>query len=169
MEIPVINIRKRKILEEELLADYESGPLWVVDNDAKRGRELNFKIYDDLAGQYEIYLDGEFRHKDDISDGITMGASNVTISEQIEDEAIRELLSITESMILYYRGDDHKIEIFRDEGGLYVYSDSTIPEGMKQVFTRKISCDNCILLIDIGEYNGRRDKETDLLPQKNTG
>lgn len=156
MIIPAINIKKRKIIEVEELDKYVSGPIWIIDNDAKLGKEMNIRIYDDLAGQYELYVDGEFKHKDDVADAITMGANMVTISEYIDNRGMRDSLFITENIILYFRGNKDKLALFRSEGGQYIYSNDELPDNSGKIFTRDTTCSICNIIIDIGEYNGRR-------------
>jgi len=156
MIIPAISIQKRKIREYEELERYSSGPLWVTDNDAKGGKEMNINIYDDLAGQYELYIDGEFRHRDDVADAITMGANMVTISERMDIKKMLDSLFITENIIFYYRGNREKMERFISEGGKYIYSDSYVENIPIKIFTRDGKCSECNIILDIGEYNGRR-------------
>ncbi|MGC8546192.1 MAG: hypothetical protein ACP5MU_00825 [Thermoplasmata archaeon] len=156
MIIPAINILKRRIRELEELEKYSSGPLWVIDNDAKAGKEMNINIYDDLAGQYELYIDGEFKHRDDVADAITMGANMVTISEKMDIKKMLDSLFITENIIFYYRGNREKMERFMSEGGRYIYSDSYVENTSINIFTRNEKCSECNIILDIGEYNGRR-------------
>ncbi len=156
MIIPAISITKRKIIEYEELEKYSSGPLWVIDNDAKGGKEMNMKIYDDLAGQYELYIDAEFRHRDDVADAITMGANMVTISEKIEIKKMRDSLFMTENIIFYYRMNFERMQRFLSEGGKYIYSESYIENITVKIFTRDTRCGECDIIQDIGDFNGRR-------------
>ncbi len=164
MIIPAVTLRKKKILEAEELNSYESGPLWLIDEDYKNGRELNFKIYDDLSGIYELYLDAEVSQVDDIADSITGGATMVTISESIDRERMKRALFYTESLILYVRSARDIADFFIANGGSRIYSDSLIFDGNVVEFTSKLSCDRCSIVSPIGGFNGRRDKETTALP-----
>ncbi|MEM0127296.1 MAG: hypothetical protein QW078_03195 [Thermoplasmatales archaeon] len=160
----MITIRRRKVLELDALNDYESGPLWVVDEDFKHGKELNFALYDDLSSLYNLYLDLETRHMDDVEDALTAGASMVTITDRISRDRIGEILSITESVILYIRQDESKARYFLENGGSYVFSDVGVIAGAKVQFTSKLRCENCFMVIPIGEANDGRNKEAPSLP-----
>ena len=103
MIIPSITLSRKKIDEVDALDKYESGPLWLIDEDYKNGRELNFKKYDELSGIYELYLDAEISSVDDVADAITGGATMVTVSEMMDREKLRRALFYTESLVLYVR------------------------------------------------------------------
>ncbi|MGC8562232.1 MAG: hypothetical protein ACP5UZ_02145 [Thermoplasmata archaeon] len=164
MIIPSVTMRKRKIVEEGALEKYESGPLWLIDEDYKRGRELNFRRYDDLSGIYELYLDAEISRVDDVADSITGGATMVTISESIEKEKLRAALFYTDSLILYVRNNMELADFFFSNGGQRVYSDSLMFNRNAILYTSKQSCDGCNIVIPIGGFNGGRDKEAPALP-----
>ncbi|MGC8645038.1 MAG: hypothetical protein ACP5UO_02065 [Thermoplasmata archaeon] len=164
MIIPSVTVRRRRIVESEALLRYESGPLWVIDEDFKSGKELNFAMYDDLSSLYKLYLDAEVSHVDDIEDSLTAGAEMVTISEKTGRDRLRDMLSITEAIILYIREDVGKAYYFLQNGGSYVFSDLEIINGARWQFTRRLACENCYNVVPIGEMDGRRDKETSSLP-----
>ncbi len=156
MIIPAINIKRRKIIEYEELENYSSGPIWIIDNDAKMGKEMNIAIYDDLAGQYDLYVDGEFRHRDDVADAITMGASRVTISEKMDRRNIVESLFMTENIIFFYRGNQEKLNFFLHEKGQYIYSDIEVESQGLSLFTKNLKCEKCNIIVEISECNGGR-------------
>ncbi len=156
MIIPAINIKRRKIIEYEELENYSSGPIWIIDNDAKMGKEMNIAIYDDLAGQYDLYVDGEFRHRDDVADAITMGASRVTISEKMDRRNIVESLFMSENIIFFYRGNQEKLNFFLHEKGQYIYSDIEVESQGLSLFTKNLKCEKCNIIVEISECNGGR-------------
>lgn len=164
MIIPAVTLRKRKIVEAEELEKYESGPLWVVDEDYKSGRELNFKRYDDLSGLYEVYLDAEIAHVDDIADSITAGATMVTMSESIEIDRMKMALFYTNSLILYVKSRAEAADFFIENGGSNIYSDSFVFERAAVQYTSKLNCEKCNMVVPIGGFNGGRDKEAPVLP-----
>ncbi|MCL4446945.1 MAG: hypothetical protein M0Z77_01445 [Thermoplasmatales archaeon] len=164
MIIPSVTLRRKKILEAEALEKYESGPLWLVDEDYKNGRELNFKKYDDLSGVYELYLDAEISQVDDIADSITGGATMVTVSEAMEREKLRKALFYTDSLILYVKNNNEVVNYFLANGGSKVYSDSILFDDSAVEYTSKLNCDRCNIITPIGGFNGRRDKEASALP-----
>jgi hypothetical protein len=166
MIIPSVTVRRRKIVESDALLEYDSGPLWVVDEDFKRGKELNFVLYDDLSSLYTLYLDAEASHVDDIEDSLTAGAEMVTISERTDRKKIRDILSLTEAVIFYLREDEGKAHYFLQNGGFYIFSDMDIIKGVRIQFTGKFECENCYKIVPIGEMNAGRDKETSALPQE---
>lgn len=164
MMIPAITLRNRIVVESEELDKYESGPLWVIDEDFKSGRELNFKRYDDLSGLYEIFLDGEFKHEDDIADAITAGAAMVTLSENVDRERIKKILFYTESLILYVNSNEGSADFFFDVGGQSIYSDSFVFQRATKQFSRVLSCDRCDRILPMEEFNARGNKETSSIP-----
>ncbi len=164
MMIPSVTLRKKRIVESEELGKYESGPLWVVDEDYKSGRELNFKRLDELSGVYEVYLDAEILRVDDVADSITGGATMVTISERMEREKMKMALFYTDSLILYVRSNKEVTDFFRGNGGSRVYSDSSISDVQSVDFTSILGCQSCNIVMPIGGFNGRRDTQTPALP-----
>ncbi|MEM0133979.1 MAG: hypothetical protein QXU18_01955 [Thermoplasmatales archaeon] len=164
MIIPSVTLRRKKIVEEGALEKYESGPLWLIDEDYKKGRELNFKRYDDLAGVYELYLDAEISHVDDVADSITGGATMVTISESMEREKLKAVLFYTDSLIFYFRGNMDLADFFFANGGSRVYSDTFTFNQNVVMFTSKNDCIGCNIVTPIGGFNGGRDKEAPALP-----
>ncbi len=164
MIIPSVTLRKKRVVEADALEMYESGPLWLVDEDYKNGRELNFKTYDELSGIYELYLDAEISQVDDIADSITGGATMVTLSESMDREKLRRALFYTDSLILYVRSNREIADFFLSSGGRRIYSDSMLFEGNSVQFTRTLKCDSCNMVVPIGGFNDRRNKEAPALP-----
>ena len=164
MIIPSVTLRKRKIVEAEALERYESGPLWLVDEDYKNGKELNFKRYDDLSGLYELYLDAEISQVDDIADSITGGAAMVTISENIDKEKLKRALFYTDSLILYFRNNSEIVDFFTANGGSRIYSDTQLFNENIMEYTSKLVCERCNVVVPIGGFDGRRNKEAPALP-----
>jgi hypothetical protein len=164
MMIPSITLSKKKIDQVDALDKYESGPLWLIDEDYKNGRELNFKRYDELSGIYELYLDAEISSVDDVADAITGGATMVTVSEMMDREKLRRALFYTESLILYIRDKREVADYFFANGGNKVYSDTYLFDGNAVQFTSKLNCDRCNTIIPIGGFDGRRNTEAPSLP-----
>lgn len=164
MIIPSVTLRRRRIVEEGALEKYESGPLWLIDEDYKKGRELNFRRYDDLSGVYELYLDAEISRVDDVADSITGGAAMVTISESIHKDKLRSALFYTDSLILYVRDNREIADFFFSNGGSRVYSDSLMFNGNATLYTTRQSCDACNIIVPIGGFDGGRDKEAPAIP-----
>jgi len=148
----------------EALDKYESGPLWLIDEDYKNGRELNFKKYDELSGIYELYLDAEISSVDDVADAITGGATMVTVSETMDREKMRRALFYTESLVLYVKRKEGGRRLLFANGGNKVYSDTHLFDGNEVQFTSKLNCDRCNIITPIGGYDGRRNTETPSLP-----
>jgi hypothetical protein len=163
MDIPLVTVRKNKIAEKANLAQYESGPIWIQDSDAKRGREINFRTLGELGGLYEIYLDAELRYEDDVADSITAGASFVTVSEKVDQDRLKRMLFLTDSLILYVRENPGNGDLFIKNGGRYVYSDKFVIDGVNEQFSKELRCSKCNLIIPIGEFNGRGNKEASSL------
>ena len=164
MIIPSITLSRKKIDEVDALDKYESGPLWLIDEDYKNGRELNFKRYDELSGIYELYLDAEISSVDDVADAITGGATMVTVSEMMDREKLRRALFYTESLILYIRDKREVADYFFANGGNKVYSDTYLFDDNAVQFTSKLNCDRCNTIIPIGGFDGRRNTEAPSLP-----
>ncbi len=164
MMIPSITLSKKKIDQVDALDKYESGPLWLIDEDYKNGRELNFKRYDELSGIYELYLDAEISSVDDVADAITGGATMVTVSEMMDREKLRRALFYTESLILYIRDKREVADYFFANGGNKVYSDTYLFDDNAVQFTSKLNCDRCNTIIPIGGFDGRRNTEAPSLP-----
>ncbi|MCL4412185.1 MAG: hypothetical protein M1526_02370 [Candidatus Thermoplasmatota archaeon] len=164
MIIPSITLSRKKIDEVDALDKYESGPLWLIDEDYKNGRELNFKKYDELSGIYELYLDAEISSVDDVADAITGGATMVTVSEMMDREKLRRALFYTESLVLYVRDRREVADYFFANGGNKVYSDTYLFDDNAVQFTSKLNCDRCNTIIPIGGFDGRRNTEAPSLP-----
>ena len=164
MIIPSITLSRKKIDEVDALDKYESGPLWLIDEDYKNGRELNFKRYDELSGIYELYLDAEISSVDDVADAITGGATMVTVSEMMDREKLRRALFYTESLVLYVRDKREVADYFFANGGNKVYSDTYLFDDNAVQFTSKLNCDRCNTIIPIGGFDGRRNTEAPSLP-----
>ena len=164
MMIPSITLSKKKIDQVDALDKYESGPLWLIDEDYKNGRELNFKRYDELSGIYELYLDAEISSVDDVADAITGGATMVTVSEMMDREKLRRALFYTESLVLYVRDKREVADYFFANGGNKVYSDTYLFDRNAVQFTSKLNCDRCNTIIPIGGFDGRRNTEASSLP-----
>ena len=164
MMIPSITLSKKKIDQVDALDKYESGPLWLIDEDYKNGRELNFKKYDELSGIYELYLDAEISSVDDVADAITGGATMVTVSAMMDREKLRRALFYTESLVLYVRDKSEVADYFFANGGNKVYSDTYLFDDNAVQFTSKLNCDRCNTIIPIGGFDGRRNTEAPSLP-----
>ncbi len=164
MIIPSITLSRKKIDEVDALDKYESGPLWLIDEDYKNGRELNFKKYDELSGIYELYLDAEISSVDDVADAITGGATMVTVSEMMDREKLRRALFYTESLVLYVKDKREVADYFFANGGNKVYSDTYLFDDNAVQFTSKLNCDRCNTITPIGGFDGRRNTEAPSLP-----
>ncbi len=156
--IPYISVNRRKILEKFDPENLSSSRIWIIDLDARRGREMNFKLYNKLDF-LDLYLDIAAVHPDDVFDALTMGAVGVTVSNNISREKARKIIESTENAIFTVTTLEEADKL-RQLGATKFLSDSLIPPIYQEFYSFKLECENCFKLVSIEELNGRRNQET---------
>lgn len=155
--IPYISVNRKRILERFDPENINYSKLWIIDLDAKRGKEMNFKLYSKLDF-LDLFIDISAVHPDDVFDALTMGAQRVTVSNDISNERARKIIDSTEDAIFIVE-DLEEADNFRKLGATKFLSDKVIPPVYEEFYSFKIECENCFKLVSIEEINGRRDEK----------
>ncbi len=156
--IPYITINRKRIKEKVDWDSFGSSKLWIVDLDAKRGKEMNFKVYNKLD-YLDLILDISANHLDDVFDALTSGAIRVTVSGDIDNRKISSIIEATENAIFIVNSLEQYQRI-RELGGSKFFSNNVFPPFYDEFYSENIQCDNCFKLVAIDDYNGRGNKET---------
>ncbi len=95
----------------------EESTLYLIDIDAHNRREMNFKVYEELSGIFELWIDSAPRRHYDVMDALVIGGAKVTVTPHfIRWREIERALELTENIVLKsYRRED--IEKFVERGG----------------------------------------------------
>ncbi len=157
--IPYITISRKRIKEKVDWDSLSSSKLWIIDLDAKMGKEMNFKLYSKLD-YLDLILDISAKHPDDVFDALTSGAIRVTVSGIIENKKISSIIEATDNAIFTVESLEQYQKI-RGLGGSKFFSNIISPPFYDEFYSQNIECDNCYKLVTIEEYNGGRNKETD--------
>ena len=102
---------------DAFLDNFEGDILYIIDIDSYNRREMNLKIYDELSGLFELWIDAAPRRHYDVMDILVIGGNKAIIdSNFMRDKEIEKTLELTDNVILksYDRG---RIENFIMLGG----------------------------------------------------
>jgi len=79
----------------------EESLLYLLDIDSYLGREMNFKIYDELSGIFELWIDAAPRRHYDVMDILVSGGNMAIIMDHfMKPREIEKSVEITENIIL---------------------------------------------------------------------
>lgn len=125
----VYPVRRKKIgglKIREFIESCEDSKLYLLDIDAYMGREMNIKVYNELSGIFDMWIDSAPRRVEDVMDLIVLGAQYAVLNDfYMEEERIMKTLELTENIVLksYNAG---RIEKFIKNGGKIIITSPRI-------------------------------------------
>ena len=86
---------------DTFLDNFEGNTLYIIDIDSYNRREMNLKIYDELSGLFELWIDAAPRRHYDVMDILVIGGNKAIIdSNFMRDKEIKKTLELTDNVIL---------------------------------------------------------------------
>ncbi len=111
---------KRKRIDGMKIKDFiescEDTKLYLLDIDPYFGREMNFKVYRELSGIFDIWIDSAPRKVEDVIDALVSDAEVSVITGVYMWDPIEEIFKITENVAMKSIYPKH-ISSFLEEGG----------------------------------------------------
>ncbi len=111
---------KRKRIDGMKIKDFieycEDTKLYLLDIDPYFGREMNFKVYRELSGIFDIWIDSAPRRVEDVIDALVSDAEVSVITGVYMWDPIEEIFNITENVAMKSIYPNH-ISSFLEEGG----------------------------------------------------
>jgi len=125
----VYPVRRKKIgglKIKEFIENCEDSKLYLLDIDAYMGREMNIKVYNELSGIFDMWIDAAPRRVEDVMDLIVLGAQYAVLNDvYMKGKTIMKTLELTENIVLksYNTG---RIEKFIKNGGKIIITSARI-------------------------------------------
>ncbi len=96
-------VRKKKIdgmRIDEFVENCDESKIYLLDMDPYFGKEMNFKVYRELSGIYNIWIDAAPRNVEDVMDILVSDADFAVITGVYFRDPLEELLEITENVAM---------------------------------------------------------------------
>ena len=120
MDCLKVHTVKRKRIDGMKIKDFieycEDTKLYLLDIDPYFGREMNFKVYRELSGIFDIWIDSAPRRVEDVIDALVSDAEVSVITGVYMWDPIEEIFNITENVAMKSIYPNH-ISSFLEEGG----------------------------------------------------
>ena len=113
---------------EDFLDNFEGETLYILDIDSYNRREMNLKIYDELSGLFELWIDAAPRRHYDVMDILVIGGNKAIIdSNFIKYREVEKILELTDNVILKSY-DRERLENFIMLGGREVITSKKLAD-----------------------------------------
>jgi hypothetical protein len=130
--IEIHTVRRKRIdgmKVDEFVERYEHSKVYLIDVDPHLGREMNFKVYRELSGIYDMWIDAAPRKVEDVVDVLISDAEIAIITGAHFRDSYEEVLEIAENVALrsIY---PNEVNAFIRAGGKIVILPRNIIEGI---------------------------------------
>ncbi len=113
---------------DDFLEIFEDEAIYLLDIDSYNRHEMNLKVYDELAGLAELWIDAAPRRHYDVMDILITGGNLVVIHENFMNwREINRAIELTENLALKSYSIEN-IEKFVTLGGNIIITSSKIAE-----------------------------------------
>jgi len=86
---------------DDFIEKNEENTLYLLDIDSYLGSEMNFKIYDELSGIFDLWIDAAPRKHYDVMDILVSGGNMAIISDYfMKYKEIEKSVELTENIML---------------------------------------------------------------------
>jgi len=86
---------------DKFLDNFEEDVLYMIDIDSYNRREMNLKVYDELSGLFELWIDAAPRRHYDVMDILVIGGNKAIIdSNFMTDREMEIILELTDNVVL---------------------------------------------------------------------
>ncbi len=102
--LKIHNVRRRRIDNKRIndfIEECDEKKLYILDIDSYLGREMNFKVYRELEGIYEIWIDSAPRINEDVMDILVSGGNiAVLMKEFLRKKELEKIIEVTDNIAL---------------------------------------------------------------------
>ncbi len=130
------NLRRRRIDNKrvnDFIEECDEKKLYILDIDSYLGREMNFKIYRELEGIYELWIDSAPRTNEDVMDILVSGGDvAVIMNEFLRKREMEKIIEITDNIALKSIFIDN-LKKFIELGGKIIISSVNMGYEIKDV------------------------------------
>ncbi len=113
---------------DEFLEDVNEGILYLLDVDSHNGREMNFKVYDEFSGIFQLWIDAAPRKHYDVMDILVSGGNMAVVNDHFMREGeIEKILELTENVILKSYRFESIEKFIRLKGKIVITSENLAP------------------------------------------
>jgi len=128
---------KRKRIDglkiDEFIDNCESSSLYLIDIDPYFGREMNFKVYRELSGIYDLWIDAASRKIEDVMDVLVSDAEVAVLTGIYFWDKLDELLEMTENVAMKSIYEKHINEFIKLGGKIII-----VPRNMAARYGGKV-------------------------------
>ena len=117
--LKVHTVRRKRIdgmKIKDFIESCEDTKLYLLDIDPYFGKEMNFKVYRELSGIFDIWIDAAPRRVEDVIDALVSDAEVSVITGVYMWDSIAEIFNMTENVAMKSIYPNH-ISSFLEEGG----------------------------------------------------
>ena len=102
--VKIHHVRRKRIDNmrlDEFIDECDEKTLYLLDIDPYMGREMNFKVYRELEGIYELWIDSAPRSSEDVMDILVSGGNMAVIMREfLMDGEMEKIVEMTENIAL---------------------------------------------------------------------
>ncbi|AGB04919.1 hypothetical protein AciM339_1049 [Aciduliprofundum sp. MAR08-339] len=86
---------------DDFVESFDEDLLYLIDVDSHNGGEINFKVYDELSGLFEMWIDAAPRRHYDVMDVLVIGGNKAVITPYFTRwKEITRAIELTENTVL---------------------------------------------------------------------
>ncbi len=104
---------------DRFVEECEDSRIYLLDIDPYFGREMNFRVYRELSGIYDMWIDSAPRRVEDVVDVLVSDAEVAVLNGFYFWDPLDELLEMTDNVAMRSVSEDH-FERFLAAGGKIV-------------------------------------------------
>ena len=126
----------------EFMDRCEDSKLYLLDIDPYFGKEMNFKVYRELSGLYDIWIDAASRKIEDVMDILIFDAEIAVLSGIYFWDELSELLELTDNVAMKSIFSKHIVDFVKVGGKIVILPKNLVNEfeGEKYIMTGKEVC-----------------------------
>ncbi len=124
-------VRKKRIdgmRIKDFVESCDESRVYLLDIDPYFGREMNFKVYQELAGIYDLWIDAAPRRVEDVMDSLISDAELAVITGVYFWDSYEELFEITDNVAMKSIFPNHISEFVKAGGKIII-----VPKNMTTV------------------------------------
>ncbi len=120
--LEVHTVRRKRIdgkKIDDFVEECEASKLYLIDVDTYFGREMNFKVYRELSGIFDLWLDSSPRKIEDVMDVLISDADVAVITGVYFWDSLDDLMGLSDNVAMKSIFEKHIID-FMNAGGKLV-------------------------------------------------
>jgi uncharacterized protein related to proFAR isomerase len=111
---------------DRFVEECDDSQIYLIDIDPYFGKEMNFKVYRELAGIYDLWIDAASRKVEDVMDVLVSDAEVAVITGVYFWDPLEELMDMTDSVAMKSIFQKHIDEFIKLGGKIIIVPNNLV-------------------------------------------